>query len=298
MREEIVPPLAAFSPASLAAGASVPPKSAAARPQGGTKKALGAMLGFFVGSLLCIRRAHVVASMRRAGIENASRAASAMYRSLGTSAIEFLFLANRRTSIPARVEARSRDRLNEARSLGRGVVIAASHTGNWDLAACAIANELSLLVVTKRLKIRWIDAFWQKTRSERGVRLCEAAGAMTLAKTQLAAGGAVAMMIDQVPARAAQAERAPFLGGDAFVDRAPAALAARTGAPLVVSAAHRRDDGTQLLEVLDVILPPEKASREWIVDATRRATAALDAFVRAHPSEWLWMHRRWRAPAS
>ena len=294
----MVPPLAASSPASLAAGASVPPKSAASQPQGGTKKALGALLGFLVGSLLRIRRAHVVASMRRAGIANASRAASAMYRSLGTSAIEFLFLANRENEIRAEIDLDSRDRLKEARALGRGLVIAASHTGNWDLAACAIASELSLLVVTKRLKIRWIDAFWQKTRAARGVRLCEAAGAMTLAKTQLAAGGAVAMMIDQVPAKKSQAEHLTFLGNDAFVDRAPAALAARTGSPLVVSAAHRRDDGTQILEVIDVIVPPQKATREWIAAATARATAALDAFVRAHPSEWLWMHRRWRAPVS
>ncbi|MGH7280853.1 MAG: lysophospholipid acyltransferase family protein, partial [Polyangiaceae bacterium] len=161
-----------------------------------------------------------------------------MYRSLGMSAIEFLFLANRKTKMGAEVDARSRARLDEARALGKGVVIAASHTGNWDLAACAIASELSLLVVTKRLKIRWIDAFWQNTRTARGVRLCEATGAMTLAKTQLAAGGAVAMMIDQVPAKKSHAEPVSFLGEEAFIDRAPAALAARTRAPLVVSAAH------------------------------------------------------------
>ena len=219
-----------------------------------------------------------------------------MYRSLGRSAVEFLRAANHENEIHAEIDRRSRDRLDEARALGRGVVIAASHTGNWDLAACAIASELSLLVVTKRLKIRWIDAFWQKTRADRGVRLCEARGAMTLAKTQLAAGGAVAMMIDQVPAKKAHGVRVPFLGDDAYVDRAPATLAARTHAPLVVSAARRREDGTQSLEVLDVILPPEKASAEWIAEATRRATAALEAFVRAHPSEWLWMHRRWRSP--
>ncbi|MGH7281326.1 MAG: lipid A biosynthesis lauroyl acyltransferase, partial [Polyangiaceae bacterium] len=60
--------------------------------------------------------------------------------------------------------------------------------------------------------------------------------------------------------------------------------------------AHRREDGTQALEVLDVIVPPSKPDATWIAEATRRATRALEACVLEHPSEWLWMHRRWRAP--
>jgi KDO2-lipid IV(A) lauroyltransferase len=262
-------------------------------------QSLGSLLGFIAGSLLRIRRAHVVASMTRAGVANPNRAASAMYRALGISAVEFLFLgASENASADADVESSSRVSLAAARSLGRGLVIAASHTGNWDLAACAIAKELPLLVVTKRLKIRWIDAFWQNTRARLGVRLCEAAGAMSLARAQLAADGAVAMMIDQVPNKRSHAEEISFLGEPAFVDRAPATVAARHRAPLVVSAARRLKDGTQELAVLDVIVPPAHAGRAWIDEATLRATRALEKFVIENPSEWLWMHRRWRAPLS
>ena len=28
--------------------------------------------------------------------------------------------------------------------------------------------------------------------------------------------------------------------------------------------------------------------------ATRRIAAAVDAFVRAHAEQWLWLHRRWK----
>jgi len=259
----------------------------------------GALLGFIAGTLLRVRRAHVVASMTRAGVMHPKRAASAMYRALGISAVEFLCLgASKTSSANAEVTQTSRASLTTARGLGRGVVIAASHTGNWDLAACAIARELPLLVVTKRLKIRWIDAFWQNTRARRGVRLCEAAGALAQSRAQLATGGAVAMMIDQVPNRRAHSEAVSFLGEPAFVDRAPATLAARSQAPLVVSAARRLADGSHQLHVLDVIIPPARAGKAWIEEATARATKALEAFVLENPSEWLWMHRRWRAPFS
>jgi Kdo2-lipid IVA lauroyltransferase/acyltransferase len=178
-------------------------------------------------------------------------------------------------------------------SRGRGVVIASSHTGNWDLAACTMAREVELLVVTKRLSVRWLDRFWQSTRAAMGVRLTGAHGAVARARATLGRGGAVAMMIDQVPSPR-HALEVEFLGQRAFADRAPAALAAASGAPLVVAASRRTARGHHELVVLDVVVPPARPSRAWIDDATRRTTRGLDAFVRAYPSQWLWMHRRWK----
>lgn len=261
-------------------------------------RVFGAFLGFVVGSLLRVRRAHVIEAMRRAGVARPARAASAMYRALGTSVLEFIALARPTTTLHAGLDAESRARLDSARALGRGIVFAASHTGNWELAAYAIAREMQLLVVVKRLSVGFVDRFTKATRDRRGLRLCEGRGALVHALAQLAEGGAVAMMIDQVPDRKSHAYPVSFLGQDAFVDRSPAALAARTGAPLVVSAARRAADGIQSLHVLDVIVPPPRADREWTRRTTARATKALEAFVTQNPSEWLWMHRRWRAPAA
>jgi KDO2-lipid IV(A) lauroyltransferase len=157
-----------------------------------------------------------------------------------------------------------------------------------------------LTVVTKHLSVRWLDRFWQRTRARLGVRLVDAHGAMARGREALRRGGAVAMMIDQVPASPRHALACRFLGQMAAVDRAPAVLAAATGAPLVVAASRRAGDGSQVLHVLAVVQPPggphpaAPRSRAWVDEATRAATAALDSFVREHPSQWLWMHRRWK----
>jgi KDO2-lipid IV(A) lauroyltransferase len=247
---------------------------------------VGALVGFVFGSVLRVRRAHVEASMRVAGIAGPRAQARAMYRALGVSACEFLWLASNASEARslegvARLASGSRAKLDDAMASGRGIVLAASHTGNWDLAACAIAQAIPLLVVTKHLKMRRLDAFWQSTRAAYGVALADAAGAVSRARVALARGGAV-----------------EFLGREALVDRAPAALAALTGAPLVVTASHRAADGAQEMQVLRVLVPPLRPGPGWIEAATREATQALDAFVREHPSEWLWLHRRWRAPAA
>jgi KDO2-lipid IV(A) lauroyltransferase len=259
-------------------------------------RALGALVGWLAGSVLRIRRAHVEEAMEAAGVEGAAREARAMYSSLGAGALELLWMSGRGAEAVAHasIDEGSRARWRGVLAGGRGVVIAASHTGNWDLAACAIAREVQLLVVTKRLRVRSLDRFWQRTRAAMAVGLAEARGALPRARAALRAGGAVAMMIDQVPASARHAVQAPFLGRVALADRAPAALAAAAGAPLVVAASRRDARGEHVLHVLDVLEPPREGRRAWIDDATRRATSALDVFVRAHPSQWLWLHRRWK----
>ena len=258
--------------------------------------ALGALLGWLAGSVLRSRRAHVERAMGAAGVGNPRLQARAMYRALGISAMEFLYLAARgdRAIERVRIDGASLPEWRKALGGGRGVVVAASHTGNWDLAACAVARDVELLVVTKRLSMRALDRFWQSTRAARGVHLADAKGAMGRAREVLRRAGAVAMMIDQVPGSARHANELEFLGRLALVDRAPAALAASAGAPLVVAASLRTEDGGHQLFVLDVVHPPPRPTRAWIDFATATATLALDRFVRDNPSQWLWLHRRWK----
>jgi KDO2-lipid IV(A) lauroyltransferase len=253
-------------------------------------------LAFVVGRVLRLRRGHVERSMARAGVDPAL--APAFYASLATTVLETLWLAARPRDLGPHVvfDGPSLEAFERARAGGRGLVLAASHTGSFDLAACAVARLAPLLVITKRLKPASLDALWQSGRAAYGVRPVEPAGALRQARPHLAAGGAVAMMIDQVPGRRAHGLPCEFLGAPALVDRAPAALAARTGAPLVVPAQRRLEDGRQELLVLGVLEPPADAGPAWVEHATRRATSLLDAFVRANPTEWMWLHRRWRAP--
>ncbi len=244
-----------------------------------------------------IRRAQVEAAMKRAGIARPAFEARAMYRALGAGAVELLALS-RDDGVLANIafDSASQERWSDAVRAKRGFVVAASHTGNWDLAACAVAREIELVVVTKHLSVGALDAFWQRTRAARGVHLVDAEGALAVAREAIARGAAVAIMIDQVPVARRHALEVDFLGASAFVDRTAATVAATTGAPLLVTAAERTATG-HLLHVLAVLEPPRRDRRAWIDTATRDATRALERFVLAHPRDWLWLHRRWRAPA-
>ena len=81
--------------------------------------------------------------------------------------------------------------------------------------------------------------------------------------------------------------RLPFLGHAAATSLAPAELALRYGMPLVpVFAPH---DGTRLRVVMEAPIP--HATPETMMAAFN---ARLGEWVAVHPSQWYWLHDRWK----
>jgi Kdo2-lipid IVA lauroyltransferase/acyltransferase len=255
---------------------------------------LGSLLAWLVGSVLRVRRAHVETSIARAGLARPAATAREMYRSLGRGLFELIGMALRpRRSLArcVRIDARVIELVERSE---RGVVVATAHTGNWDLVACAAAERVPLTVVTKRLSVGPLDRLWQRARAGRGIRLVSQGGAARECARALSGGQAVAMLIDQAPERARAVIQADFLGQPAQIDLAPALIAMRARAPLALVLARRLSDGSHVGELLGVLQPPARASRLWAEQATLSLTAWLEAFVRRHPEQWLWMHRRWK----
>jgi KDO2-lipid IV(A) lauroyltransferase len=218
-----------------------------------------------------------------------------MYRSLARGLVEVLWLAlsghRRRLQVDVpdgEIEAIVRS--------GRGAVVATAHTGNWDLAACAVAARAPLTVVTKRLSIGVLDRLWQGIRSARGVTLVQAGSASRNVARALRRGELVAMLIDQAPERERGVTRALFLGAPVWVDLAPALCALRSRVPLVIAFPRRTVQGGHVIDVHAVLRPPPRTDRRWAVEAMLEATRLLDAAVRRDPAQWLWMHRRWKDP--
>ncbi len=273
---------------------------------------LGRVLGILAGSVLRIRRALVEAAMARAGIDDPASVAAAMYRSLGEGLVELLWLAAapaaRREEVVAGVSIDDASAAALDAACARGpVVLFASHTGNWELAAAAAARLLArskrrLAVVAKPMHAAGVDVFLRRLRERCAIHVLSPRGALASARRSLDAGDVVVMPIDQVPDRACHGLPLPFLGELAVTDRAPATLAWRARATVLVVASERATLGeacaVHRVRVLDVIDPPADgdAASRWIAATTTRATSRLEAFVRGAPASWMWLHRRWRAP--
>jgi KDO2-lipid IV(A) lauroyltransferase len=272
-----------------------------------------AALAFFV---VRVRRAHVQASLERAGLCDApaggagSKAAWKVYRELGTSLGELLAVAAG-VATPGDFVTIDDDviaRIERARVRGN-VVLLCAHLSCWELVAMRAAQAFPLALVVKPLSVRATESFIRRARARAGVSAISVNGALTGVARAHARGEVVATVIDQAPARREHGDLVPFLGAPALVDRGPALMAKRARATAFVMVSSRSDArvgprsdarvgprsdaGRVRVEIADEISPEEIAR----TDATAlgaRATAALDAHVRAHPESWLWMHRRWK----
>lgn len=265
---------------------------------------LGAALGWFFGRIACVRRRHVVSAMRRAGLARPDGEADAMYRGLSTGLLELLWLAGADASRwdealdTVVFEPASLRLLHEARARGP-VVLAAAHTGNWELVAYAAARELRrrgsfLAAVVKPLSVRSVHAFCMHLRRRAGLRLLAPEGALSASRGALAEGGVVVMPVDQVPRELRHGAVVPFLGAPVWADVAPAAFAKRVGARLLVVGAVREGRGHRVRILAE--LSPRRREPDFVARATAGIAASLEGFVSAHPSCWMWLHRRWRAP--
>jgi len=80
----------------------------------------------------------------------------------------------------------------------------------------------------------------------------------------------------------------PFFGREAFTPVAAAAIALRTGAPVVVGSIRRLRGGGHEVTVEPCALPADPRA------ATALITGRLEERVRQRPSQWVWFHERWR----
>ena len=87
---------------------------------------------------------------------------------------------------------------------------------------------------------------------------------------------------------------APFFGRPAHTPVGPVRLAMRTGAPLVPMALYREGEGYHLVVQPPIPLPDTGDREADLREGVARCNRTLEALIRRHPEQWVWMHRRWK----
>jgi len=186
-----------------------------------------------------------------------------------------------------------KDKLQEFVDEGKGVVIMVPHSGNWYMAAWAMAAYgLPLFAIAARQRNPKIDA-WMK-RQYGSVEVLERGSARTLVeiKEKLRAGRAFAILPDlRVPHPDVEVD---FLGGKANVSHAGAMFAVRCGSPIIV-AMMRREGGRHVFDHIGTLRPNPAATDRKAEAArlTREAMSMIDGRLKEHPEDWYWYNKRW-----
>jgi KDO2-lipid IV(A) lauroyltransferase len=215
---------------------------------------------------------------------------------LGMTGTECLHLMRRDcAAVREYVDLEGWEHVEAVRSSGRPLLLVTGHCGNWELLASAInCRGLGMAVIARGANDARLGDPILDLRKRFGTETINRAetGASRRLLTVLREGGALGMLIDQdTPVKGVWV---PFFGRPAYTPVGAAELALKRGAGVVPCFIARQPDGRHR-----AVFHPELELPADPTAATALMTAAIEAQVRAHPEQWVWLHRRWRRqPAS
>ena len=221
--------------------------------------------------------------------------ARAMFSHFGRLLMVLLkFSTMRPGEMLAHVEFEGEERVIAAHAEGRGVLLFTGHFGFWEINALVHALEIKPMAVLARpLDNPLLHDLLESVRQKTGNSVIYRRGAIRRVLRALAENQAVAILIDQ-HIQTADAVYVDFFNRPAATTSALAALALRTGAPVVPVFALPQPGGRFRMVYEYPVDPPKTDNPEAIRAFTQRCTDVLEMYVRRYPHLWLWMHRRWR----
>jgi KDO2-lipid IV(A) lauroyltransferase len=197
---------------------------------------------------------------------------------------------------PSRVEFRPVDteRFNKLRDDGKPALIFAAHLANWELPAiCAATHHLDSAVLYRRPNISAIDRWLRDTRSaSMGTLIATGLDAPIKISDALKRNAHVGMLVDQYFVRGVEVT---FFGRRTMANPLLARLAAHFDCPIHGTRVVRLPANRFRAELTEEIKPARGADGKIDIAATTQLVIdVLEGWVREHPEQWLWLHRRWR----
>ena len=260
---------------------------------------LGALLGLAFYGLDRVHRrvaeTNLATAFPKRSAEDRQRITRAMFVHFGRLLLELLkFSTLDPAGMRRRLEFEGRERAESAYAQGKGVLFVTGHFGFWEIHAIGHGLELQPIgVLARALDNPYLNMLLEQVRGSSGNFVIYRQGAVRKVLRALAAGQGVAMLIDQ-HMHSPDAIYVDFFERPAATTSMLAALALRTGAPVVPVFALPVSGGRYRLIYEHAVPPPDQDSPDAVREFTQRCTDVLEMYVRRHPSQWLWMHRRWR----
>ena len=187
------------------------------------------------------------------------------------------------------------EKLQQGMAEGRGAVIAAAHSGNWELMGGAFAMAgIPLVGVAMKQKDSAADRFINEYRTLIGMHITYKTGVREMF-AMLKQGWAIGLIMDQDTNRH-DGIILDFFGQPTNCTPGAASMARFQNVPIFPAFMHRDEQGRHTLVVHDA-LHVEKTTdkRADIKRTTQQINDIIEAHVRKYPEEWFWLHDRWKS---
>ncbi len=222
------------------------------------------------------------------------------YRELGRHAVEISHLAVVEKSELSRhvsyEDGRGLENYLKAKEEGKGVIFLTAHFCAWELlpsAHAVLGHPLSFLV--RPLDNPYLDDWVTALRTRFGNRVVSKFGSVREVLRILKDQEDIGILFDQ-NVQEKDGVFAPLFGRLACTTASAAAIALKTGAPVVAGfMLPTPEKGKYLIRFYPPLEAERSGDREHdLVNNTARFNRYLEEVVREYPQCWLWGHRRFR----
>ena len=263
----------------------------------------------FVGASCAAAAYYLRPPLRRAAVFNLclafpdwtdkerKRAVRRMIQQIGWMAAEFSqFPKYTRDNIGRIVILDGYENFDQARRRGKGVLFLTGHMSAWELAPFAQAlygNPLHFLV--RPIANAKVDALVNRYRCLSGNQPIEKNRSARAVLRVLSEGGTVGVLSDH-NASLEEGVFVDFFGIPASTTSGLARLALRTNAAVLPGFLswdfERRKYRLRFEPAVELARTADEEAD--VRENTQRFTRVIEDYVRLHPDQWLWVHKRWK----
>ena len=178
---------------------------------------------------------------------------------------------------------------------GRGVLMLTGHYGNFEIMGYMLGLfGFNVYSIARPLDNKLISSYLYGVRQRVGQKIIDKKGASELMANLTSNGAALGFIADQDAGR--KGIFVDFFGRKASTYKSIGLLAITNNVPIAVAYSRRFDNRFYFeIGVKRIIFPEEWAEKddplEWV---TAEYTKAIEEFVREDPSQYWWLHRRWK----
>ena len=218
----------------------------------------------------------------------------AQWAELGRWIAEFAIL-DRIVADTTRIQVQGETLLRAIAKTDQPVVFISGHFSNFEMMAAALLRAGVTCQITYRaMNNPYVDERVRRNRFSYGVRLFAPkglAGARELMRA-IGRGESIALMNDQ---KFNGGVAAPLFGVMAHTAPGPSSYALRFGIPIVPMSVERTGPGARFKVIVHEPMHLEDTGdRDADIETgVRRINAFIEDRVKARPTEWFWVHRRW-----
>lgn len=217
------------------------------------------------------------------------------FKNLGRSFVEVIKIYyGLGKSVIDNVEVRGVENYLKAKSKNKGVIFIAGHCGNWELMALAFGAKVDNVSVVARMQNNpYLNRLVEDVRAKYGNNVIYKKGALKGMLYELKKNRGIGILMDQAVLKD-EGYVIDFLGRPAWTTKMPALMARKTGAAVTPIFINRNGDKHVINIYPEVALSTGEDTEKAIIEDTKRFSEFIENYIKEHPTEWLWIHKRWK----